>query len=431
MCKKILAIGLCLVVSFTCFGCGSQSATPTQSAGQQDVTKTESQFSTENEAATEEVVVSDSDRLQMAIEQLGEYSEYDVSTEEHNSADGDGNSSDDTTPSNSIKLDNVKKGGSTLLGGIGSSINSSLPDSATNVFRPDGVNEDMSADNIDNTQSVSDSKLAAYSSKSVEFVSYTPQTLTANSRSLILTNLSSNYGTAAIEFTVTYNGKQTYKSEPVLAGNSVSVTASDVVGATNVQSIIDSAKPVTITILSQAYGITVDGDQQIITDTLLNSVVQDVSVSIISDGNDKGESTSYTEQSNDTTYTTQVVYNADNLSFSTVVPAVIEVLSGSKGTAFYTTFKASNAKEGTSVKVTAADSNGDALITLEGSDNTATAELSGISNSKGATIQHTFKKAETATQKAGPIYCTLSNGNTASNDYYGILQLTIDIKNPK
>lgn len=316
--------------------------------------------------------------------------------------------------SNSINLGTGAKFGQT----IGNS----------SVFNPDGAGSgDLSSVNKDNTVSASDSKLASYSSKSIEFVSFPQQTLTRTSRSMILTNLSSNSGIAAMKFTIVYKDKTVYSSDYVMPGDSAMISAKSIVGD-ELDAIIADKTAVTISILSQAYGIVnVDGIDTV-TETPLNSIVQDVSVSIADDSAEQVSSTSYDNQADGLTYTTKIAYSANNLELSTVLPAVIAVNSGNKGTEIYATFKATNTSDKTSVTLTATGDDGNSNITLEGSSEPVTAYMSGTSDSDKALLTYKFTKANTLTQRVGPIYCTLNNGSTAVSNYYGTIQFSLNLK---
>lgn len=233
----------------------------------------------------------------------------------------------------------------------------------------------------------------------VEFVNYCNQTIDNGIKPLILTNLSVNEG-YSLKFSLVVDDRTIYTVSGVAAGESKMVYSSDL-GL--------EEGTYTVTLTTQAFSA--DGS------VALNAVTQDFDLTISSAG--EGEEAAWLENQEDgTNYETTVIYRADGMRCSAIVPSVIEIAGGQKGTDVFVQFRTTSVKSGTTVGIKATDKNGNASIKLASEDG---GTIQGVlSGDKENTLIYTFDSDGSLLQSVGPIHCD-TNGEKAKQGYYGTM----------
>lgn len=258
------------------------------------------------------------------------------------------------------------------------------------------------------------SSIAAEAGNVIEFVTYTDQELNGVYSSFIVTNLSSN--SYNMNFYV-YNGDKLLATvNGVVPGGAESVELARVLGEGNF----------TLTVVSEA--VTSDG-------TVLDSLEQEVAFSV-KDIADAGVTTGTTKenQASGSVYETSVVYDAESMQCSVVLPAVLSVAKGEIGTDFDISYRIVGVKTGTKFALTAVNGlDADSAIKLITSDG-ANGELSTVNanlkmgTAGSSSLDFVLDTTESVLHTVGPVHCFLSNDKVASGNYYGTTRFKISIE---
>lgn len=401
--KRKIVLALLMTISLTIMGCGSNETAlrePAVSTENSVVVNTETELS--EESMVEETDTDD------VLARLGLYSRYNAPK----NAEGNNAAAETVTMGEN---ENNSGGGEGSSLSVGQDLNGNNDDDIVQgsndvgIFNPDDEeNVSVNGEVVDDTVS---GNLGQYSGDTVEFINYTDQTITNTNRAIILSNLSVN-GSFKMKFIVKNGENVLYESDFIDAGGAVAVDGS-------VLKLSVREEPYVLTIVSQAYSA--DFVQ-------LNSVTQDVKVTVVNEGGEHTDSVEYDKQTNGTTYTTTVVYNADNMEFSTIVPAVVAIEKGDIGTDMFVNFRAANAKKGTSVIIKATGADGKATITLAGSGSGIVAGKLSSSESAEAVLSYKFSKDDSVLEKVGPIHCVINDGYTAASDIFGTINFDLALK---
>lgn len=258
----------------------------------------------------------------------------------------------------------------------------------------------------------SNDSIADEADNTIEFVTYMDQKLTGAYSSFIVTNLSSNK--YSMNFYI-YNG------------NDLLATIKDVEpGAAESAELVRllGEGDFTLTVISEA--VSSNG-------AVLDSLEQEVNVSI-SDvaGKETASGTEKKNQPSGSTYETSVVYDAESMQCSVVLPAVLHVAKGDVGTDFDISYRIVGVKSGTKFSLTATNGldadNAIKLITTDGANgkiSTVNANLK--MGSAGNNLDFILDTEDSVLHTVGPVHCFLSNNKIANGNYYGTTRFRINI----
>ena len=242
----------------------------------------------------------------------------------------------------------------------------------------------------------------------IEFVTYMDQELTDVYSSFIVTNLSNNCYN--MNFYI-YNGDKLLCSVAGVApGDAKSFELPDLLGDGDY----------TLTVVSEA----VSGSGAV-----LDSLEQDVKVSITSSKVSASDGEIKEARSGDT-YETSIVYDAETMQCSVILPAILSIVAGKSGTDFDVSYRVVGLQQGTRFTLTAENGldtdNNVKLITNSGTNGEISSVNAGLTFDES--LDFVIGASESSLHTVGPVHCYVADGKIAKNNYYGTTRFSLKIE---
>lgn len=242
----------------------------------------------------------------------------------------------------------------------------------------------------------------------IEFVTYMDQELTDVYSSFIVTNLSNNCYN--MNFYI-YNGDKLLCSVAGVApGDAKSFELPDLLGDGDY----------TLTVVSEA----VSGSGAV-----LDSLEQDVKVSITSSKVSASDGETKEAKSGDT-YETSIVYDAETMQCSVILPAILSIVAGESGTDFDVSYRVVGLQQGTRFTLTAENGldadNNVKLITNSGTNGEISSVNAGLTFDES--LDFVIGASESSLHTVGPVHCYVADGKIAKNNYYGTTRFSLKIE---
>lgn len=242
----------------------------------------------------------------------------------------------------------------------------------------------------------------------IEFVTYMDQELTDVYSSFIVTNLSNNR--YSMNFYI-YNGDKLLCSVAGVApGDAKSFELPDLLGNGDY----------TLTVVSEAVSDS---------GAILDSLEQDVKVSITSSevSTSDGETK---EAKSGNTYETAIVYDAETMQCSVILPAILSIAAGESGTDFDVSYRVVGLQQGTRFTLTAKNGldadNNVKLITNSGVNGEISSVNAGLTFDES--LDFVIGASESSLHTVGPVHCYVADGKIAKNNYYGTTRFNLKIE---
>lgn len=254
--------------------------------------------------------------------------------------------------------------------------------------------------------------IASEIGNTIEFVTYLDQEFSGTYTSFIVTNLSSNR--YDMNFTIYEDGEVLCSITDVSPGESESFDFGELLG--NGEYII--------TVVSEAVN---DNGY------VLDSFEQDVDVTITDVIDDITEGTTKENQASGSTYETGIIYDAESMLCSVVLPAVLYVNKGDVGTDFDVSYRIVSVEKGTKFTLTAkngldSDSTVKLLSVDGGNGNVSSVSACVSMGESGTDLEYSVDASESILHTVGPIHFYMSNNKIASGDYYGTTRFRLEIE---
>lgn len=242
----------------------------------------------------------------------------------------------------------------------------------------------------------------------IEFVTYMDQELTDVYSSFIVTNLSNNCYN--MNFYI-YNGDKLLCSVAGVApGDAKSFELPDLLGSGDY----------TLTVVSEAVSDS---------GAVLDSLEQDVKVSITSSKVSASDGEIKEARSGDT-YETSIVYDAETMQCSVILPAILSIVAGESGTDFDVSYRVVGLQQGTRFTLTAENGldadNNVKLITNSGANGQISSVNAGLTFDES--LDFVIGASESSLHTVGPVHCYVADGKIAKNNYYGTTRFSLKIE---
>ena len=242
----------------------------------------------------------------------------------------------------------------------------------------------------------------------IEFVTYMDQELTDVYSSFIVTNLSNNCYN--MNFYI-YNGDKLLCSVAGVApGDAKSFELPDLLGDGDY----------TLTVVSEAVSSS---------GTVLDSLEQDVKVSITPSKVSASDGESKEAKSGDT-YETSIVYDAETMQCSVILPAILSIVAGESGTDFDVSYRVVGLQQGTRFTLTAENGldadNNVKLVTNSGTNGEISSVNAGLTFDES--LDFVIGASESSLHTVGPVHCYVADGKIAKNNYYGTTRFSLKIE---
>lgn len=242
----------------------------------------------------------------------------------------------------------------------------------------------------------------------IEFVTYMDQELTDVYSSFIVTNLSNNR--YSMNFYI-YNGDKLLCSVAGVApGDAKSFELPDLLGNGDY----------TLTVVSEAVSDS---------GAILDSLEQDVKVSITSSEVSTGDGETK-EAKSGSTYETAIVYDAETMQCSVILPAILSIAAGESGTDFDVSYRVVGLQQGTRFTLTAKNGldadNNVKLITNSGVNGEISSVNAGLTFDES--LDFVIGASESSLHTVGPVHCYVADGKIAKNNYYGTTRFNLKIE---
>lgn len=242
----------------------------------------------------------------------------------------------------------------------------------------------------------------------IEFVTYMDQELTDVYSSFIVTNLSNNCYN--MNFYI-YNGDKLLCSVAGVApGDAKSFELPDLLGDGDY----------TLTVVSEAVSDS---------GAVLDSLEQDVKVSITSSKVSASDGETKEARSGDT-YETSIVYDAETMQCSVILPAILSIVAGESGTDFDVSYRVVGLQQGTRFTLTAENGldadNNVKLITNSGVNGEISSVNAGLTFDES--LDFVIGASESSLHTVGPVHCYVTDGKIAKNNYYGTTRFSLKIE---
>lgn len=242
----------------------------------------------------------------------------------------------------------------------------------------------------------------------IEFVTYMDQELTDVYSSFIVTNLSNNRYN--MNFYI-YNGDKLLCSVAGVApGDAKSFELPDLLGNGDY----------TLTVVSEAVSDS---------GAILDSLEQDVKVSITSSEVSTGDGETKEAKSGNT-YETAIVYDAETMQCSVILPAILSIAAGESGTDFDVSYRVVGLQQGTRFTLTAKNGldadNNVKLITNSGVNGEISSVNAGLTFDES--LDFVIGASKSSLHTVGPVHCYVADGKIAKNNYYGTTRFNLKIE---
>lgn len=242
----------------------------------------------------------------------------------------------------------------------------------------------------------------------IEFVTYMDQELTDVYSSFIVTNLSNNR--YSMNFYI-YNGDKLLCSVVGVApGDAKSFELPDLLGNGDY----------TLTVVSEAVSDS---------GAILDSLEQDVKVSITSSEVSTGDG-EIKEAKSGSTYETAIVYDAETMQCSVILPAILSIAAGESGTDFDVSYRVVGLQQGTRFTLTAKNGldadNNVKLITNSGVNGEISSVNAGLTFDES--LDFVIGASKSSLHTVGPVHCYVADGKIAKNNYYGTTRFNLKIE---
>ena len=242
----------------------------------------------------------------------------------------------------------------------------------------------------------------------IEFVTYMDQELTDVYSSFIVTNLSNNCYN--MNFYI-YNGDKLLCSVAGVApGDAKSFELPTLLGNGDY----------TLTVVSEAVSDS---------GAVLDSLEQDVKVSITSSKVSASDGETKEAKSGDT-YETSIVYDAETMQCSVILPAILSIVAGESGTDFDVSYRVVGLQQGTRFTLTAENGldadNNVKLITNSGVNGQISSVNAGLTFDES--LDFVIGASESSLHTVGPVHCYVADGKIAKNNYYGTTRFSLKIE---
>lgn len=242
----------------------------------------------------------------------------------------------------------------------------------------------------------------------IEFVTYMDQELTDVYSSFIVTNLSNNHYN--MNFYI-YNGDKLLCSVAGVApGDAKSFELPDLLGNGDY----------TLTVVSEAVSDS---------GAILDSLEQDVKVSITSSEVSTGDGETKEAKSGNT-YETAIVYDAETMQCSVILPAILSIAAGESGTDFDVSYRVVGLQQGTRFTLTAKNGldadNNIKLITNSGVNGEISSVSAGLTFDES--LDFVIGASKSSLHTVGPVHCYVADGKIAKNNYYGTTRFNLKIE---
>lgn len=242
----------------------------------------------------------------------------------------------------------------------------------------------------------------------IEFVTYMDQELTDVYSSFIVTNLSNNRYN--MNFYI-YNGDKLLCSVAGVApGDAKSFELPDLLGNGDY----------TLTVVSEAVSDS---------GAILDSLEQDVKVSITSSEVSTGDGETKEAKSGNT-YETAIVYDAKTMQCSVILPAILSIAAGESGTDFDVSYRVVGLQQGTRFTLTAKNGldadNNVKLITNSGVNGEISSVNAGLTFDES--LDFVIGASKSSLHTVGPVHCYVADGKIAKNNYYGTTRFNLKIE---
>ena len=242
----------------------------------------------------------------------------------------------------------------------------------------------------------------------IEFVTYMDQELTDVYSSFIVTNLSNNCYN--MNFYI-YNGdKLLCSAAGVAPGDAKSFELPTLLGNGDY----------TLTVVSEAVSDS---------GAVLDSLEQDVKVSITSSKVSASDGETKEAKSGDT-YETSIVYDAETMQCSVILPAILSIVAGESGTDFDVSYRVVGLQQGTRFTLTAENGldadNNVKLITNSGANGQISSVNAGLTFDES--LDFVIGASESSLHTVGPVHCYVADGKIAKNNYYGTTRFSLKIE---
>ena len=242
----------------------------------------------------------------------------------------------------------------------------------------------------------------------IEFVTYMDQELTDVYSSFIVTNLSNNCYN--MNFYI-YNGDKLLCSVAGVApGDAKSFELPTLLGNGDY----------TLTVVSEAVSDS---------GAVLDSLEQDVKVSITSSKVSASDGETKEARSGDT-YETSIVYDAETMQCSVILPAILSIVAGESGTDFDVSYRVVGLQQGTRFTLTAENGldadNNVKLITNSGVNGEISSVNAGLTFDES--LDFVIGASESSLHTVGPVHCYVADGKIAKNNYYGTTRFSLKIE---
>lgn len=242
----------------------------------------------------------------------------------------------------------------------------------------------------------------------IEFVTYMDQELTDVYSSFIVTNLSNNHYN--MNFYI-YNGDKLLCSVAGVApGDAKSFELPDLLGNGDY----------TLTVVSEAVSDS---------GAILDSLEQDVKVSITSSEVSTGDGETKEAKSGNT-YETAIVYDAETMQCSVILPAILSIAAGESGTDFDVSYRVVGLQQGTRFTLTAKNGldadNNVKLITNSGVNGEISSVNAGLTFDES--LDFVIGASKSSLHTVGPVHCYVADGKIAKNNYYGTTRFNLKIE---
>lgn len=242
----------------------------------------------------------------------------------------------------------------------------------------------------------------------IEFVTYMDQELTDVYSSFIVTNLSNNRYN--MNFYI-YNGDKLLCSVAGVApGDAKSFELPDLLGNGDY----------TLTVVSEAVSDS---------GAILDSLEQDVKVSITSSEVSTGDGETKEAKSGNT-YETAIVYDAETMQCSVILPAILSIAAGESGTDFDVSYRVVGLQQGTRFTLTAKNGldadNNVKLITNSGVNGEISSVSAGLTFDES--LDFVIGASKSSLHTVGPVHCYVADGKIAKNNYYGTTRFNLKIE---
>lgn len=242
----------------------------------------------------------------------------------------------------------------------------------------------------------------------IEFVTYMDQELTDVYSSFIVTNLSNNCYN--MNFYIYNSDKLLCSVAGVAPGDAKSFELPDLLGDGDY----------TLTVVSEA----VSGSGAV-----LDSLEQDVKVSITSSKVSASDGETKEAKSGDT-YETSIVYDAETMQCSVILPAILSIVAGESGTDFDVSYRVVGLQQGTRFTLTAENGldadNNVKLITNSGTNGEISSVNAGLTFDES--LDFVIGASESSLHTVGPVHCYVADGKIAKNNYYGTTRFSLKIE---